>query len=261
MRQRVITAVVALILFIPVIFIGGITLDIVAMLLGAIAMSELLVMRKKLLISFEAIVSMLAVMIQIAPNKWFNGLPDQLNKEYVVYFLIILLLLHTVWSRNRFNFDDAGVLTLGMLYIGMGFNYFTAARGVSVEMLLFLMFIVWATDSGAYMVGRKLGKHKVTPISPNKTWEGCIGGSVIGVIIASAFAIGMHVGYANALSMILITIVLSVVGQFGDLVESALKRYYGVKDSGRILPGHGGILDRFDSMLLVFPIAHLFGLF
>ncbi|RMW41047.1 phosphatidate cytidylyltransferase [Lactiplantibacillus pentosus] len=261
MKQRVITAVVALILFIPVIFVGGITLDIVAMLLGAIAMSELLIMRKKLLISFEAIVSMLAVMIQIAPTKWFNGLPDQLNKEYVVYFLVILLLLHTVWSRNRFSFDDAGVLTLGILYIGMGFNYFTAARGINVEMLLFLMFIVWATDSGAYMVGRKLGKHKVTPISPNKTWEGCIGGSVIGVIIASAFAIGFHVGYASVISMILITIVLSIVGQFGDLVESALKRYYGVKDSGKILPGHGGILDRFDSMLLVFPIAHLFGLF
>ena len=261
MKQRVITAVVALILFIPVIFVGGITLDIVAMLLGAIAMSELLIMRKKLLISFEAIVSMLAVMIQIAPTKWFNGLPDQLNKEYVVYFLVILLLLHTVWSRNRFSFDDAGVLTLGILYIGMGFNYFTAARGINVEMLLFLMFIVWATDSGAYMVGRKLGKHKVTPISPNKTWEGCIGGSVIGVIIASAFAIGLHVSYASAISMILITIVLSIVGQFGDLVESALKRYYGVKDSGKILPGHGGILDRFDSMLLVFPIAHLFGLF
>ncbi|EIW13587.1 CDP-diglyceride synthetase [Lactiplantibacillus plantarum EGD-AQ4] len=261
MKQRVITAVVALILFIPVIFVGGITLDIVAMLLGAIAMSELLIMRKKLLISFEAIVSMLAVMIQIAPNKWFIGLPDQLNKEYVVYFLVILLLLHTVWSRNRFSFDDAGVLTLGILYIGMGFNYFTAARGINVEMLLFLMFIVWATDSGAYMVGRKLGKHKVTPISPNKTWEGCIGGSVIGVVIASAFAIGFHVGYASAISMILITIVLSIVGQFGDLVESALKRYYGVKDSGKILPGHGGILDRFDSMLLVFPIAHLFGLF
>lgn len=261
MKQRVITAVIALVLFIPVIFIGGVTLDIVAMLLGAIAMSELLIMRKKLLISFEAIVSMLAVMIQIAPNKWFNGLPAQLNKEYVVYFLVILLLLHTVWSRNRFSFDDAGVLTLGMLYIGMGFNYFTAARGVSVYMLLFLMFIVWATDSGAYMVGRKLGRHKVTPISPNKTWEGCIGGSIIGVVIASAFAIAMHVGYANAFSMIIITIILSVVGQFGDLVESALKRYYGVKDSGKILPGHGGILDRFDSMLLVFPIAHLFGLF
>lgn len=261
MKQRVITAVVALILFIPVIFIGGITLDIVAMLLGAIAMSELLIMRKKLLISFEAIVSMLAVAIQIAPTRWFNGLPAQINKEYVVYFLIILLLLHTVWSRNRFSFDDAGVLTLGTLYIGMGFNYFTAARGVSVEMLLYLMFIVWATDSGAYMVGRKLGRHKVTPISPNKTWEGCIGGSIIGVIIAATFAIALHVGYANALSMILITVILSVVGQFGDLVESALKRYYGVKDSGKILPGHGGILDRFDSMLLVFPIAHLFGLF
>jgi len=261
MKQRVITAVIALILFIPVIFIGGITLDIVAMVLGAIAMTELLIMRKKLLISFEAIISMLAVMIEIAPNAWFNGLPAQLNKAYVVYFLIILLLLHTVWSRNRFSFDDAGTLTLGIFYIGMGFNYFTAARGVNVAMLLYLMFIVWATDSGAYTVGRKLGKHKVTPISPNKTWEGCIGGSVIGVIIAMAFAVILQVGYQNWFSMLVITIILSIVGQFGDLVESALKRYYGVKDSGKILPGHGGILDRFDSMLLVFPIAHLFGLF
>lgn len=267
MKQRVITAVVALILFIPVIYIGGVTLDIVAMLLGAIAMSELLIMRKKLLISFEAIVSMLGVMIEIAPNRWFNGLPDQLSKSYVVYFLVILLLLHTVWSKNRFSFDDAGMLTLGMLYIGMGFNYFATARGTGMHdlaglyMLLYLMFIVWATDSGAYMVGRKLGRHKVTPISPNKTWEGCIGGSVIGVIIAGGFALALNVSSYDAVTLIAITIVLSVVGQFGDLVESALKRYYGVKDSGKILPGHGGILDRFDSMLLVFPIAHLFGLF
>ncbi|MFB9769286.1 phosphatidate cytidylyltransferase [Lactiplantibacillus modestisalitolerans] len=261
MKQRVITAVIALILFVPVIIKGGLLLDIVAMLLGAIAMGELLIMRKKLLISFEAIVSMVAVAIEIAPNKWFNGLPAQLDKQYVVYFLVILLLLHTVWSRNRFSFDDAGVLTLGVLYIGMGFNYFTAARGISVYMLLYLMFIVWLTDSGAYMVGRKLGRHKVTPISPNKTWEGCIGGSVVGVIIAGAFAIILNVGYQSVVSMILITLILSIVGQFGDLVESALKRYYGVKDSGKILPGHGGILDRFDSMLLVFPIAHLFGLF
>ena len=122
--------------------------------------------------------------------------------------------------------------------------------------------IVWITDSGAYLIGRKLGKHKLAPhVSPNKTWEGSIGGSLVSVIVVGLYLAFSPVKFAYGLPiMLLLTVVLSVGGQIGDLIESAFKRHYGVKDSGRILPGHGGILDRFDSLLFVLPLMHLFGL-
>ena len=245
MRQRVITAVVALIIFIPIIVAGGIWVDIAAFALGLVALSEVLIMRKKLLVSPEAIISGIGYL-----KPW-----------YIVYLFILLLLMRTVVSRNRFSFDDAGVITLSMLYIGVGFHFFIAARTISLVALLYALFIVWTTDSGAYMIGRKLGKHRLAPhISPNKTWEGSIGGSLVATIVGSVFWYFFPIGHFSLGIMIILTLIFSVVGQFGDLVESALKRYYGVKDSGKILPGHGGILDRFDSLLLVLPVIHLFGL-
>lgn len=260
MRQRVITAVIALIIFIPIIIAGGIWVDIAAAVLGLIALSEILVMRKKLIVSWEALLSGIAVLLIILPDFWRAILPGHLDINFVVYGVIVLLLMYTVFSKNRFSFDDAAVLTTGAIYIGFGFHYFIVARAASVWMIFFALFIVWITDSGAYMIGRKLGRHKLAPhISPNKTWEGSIGGTVAATIIVAIYVHFYPQGDYSWLVTVLFTIVLSVIGQIGDLVESALKRYYGVKDSGRILPGHGGILDRFDSLLLVLPALHLLG--
>lgn len=261
MKQRVITAVVALIIFIPIIVAGHIWIDIAAFALGLVALSEVLIMRKKLLVSPEAIISGLGILLIIAPQGWWADLPHFLDPWYIVYLFVLLLLMRTVVSKNRFSFDDAGMITLSMLYIGIGFHFFVAARAVSLVALLYALFIVWTTDSGAYMIGRKLGKHKLAPhISPNKTWEGSIGGSLVATIVGSVFWYFFPIGHYSLIVMIILTLIFSIVGQFGDLVESALKRYYGVKDSGKILPGHGGILDRFDSLLLVLPVIHLFGL-
>ncbi|HJE86688.1 phosphatidate cytidylyltransferase [Levilactobacillus brevis] len=261
MKQRVITAVVALIIFIPIIIAGHIWIDIAAFALGLVALSEVLIMRKKLLVSPEAIISGIGILLVIAPQGWWVDLPHFLDPWYIVYLFVLLLLLRTVVSKNRFSFDDAGMITLSMLYIGIGFHFFIAARAVSLVALLYALFIVWTTDSGAYMIGRKLGKHKLAPhISPNKTWEGSIGGSLVATIVGSVFWYFFPIGHYSLIVMIILTLIFSIVGQFGDLVESALKRYYGVKDSGKILPGHGGILDRFDSLLLVLPVIHLFGL-
>ena len=144
----------------------------------------------------------------------------------------------------------------------MGFHLMMQARAQSVWVILYALLIVWITDSGAYLIGRKLGKHKLAPhVSPNKTWEGSIGGSLVSVIVVGLYLAFSPVKFAYSLPiMLLLTVVLSVGGQIGDLIESAFKRHYGVKDSGKILPGHGGILDRFDSLLFVLPLMHLFGL-
>ncbi|WNY95571.1 phosphatidate cytidylyltransferase [Limosilactobacillus fermentum] len=261
MKTRVITAVIALIVFIPLIIVGSWPLMLAAIILGMVAMSELLLMKKMFLISFEAIVSYLGMAAMIVPQTWLDFLPEQIGRLTLVYVMVALLLLHTVIRKQRFNFDDAGVLTLGMLYIGMGFNAFTVARAVNFQTLLYGMLIVWLTDSGAYLFGRQFGKHKLAPnVSPNKTWEGSVLGTVAATVILAVYLTFFPVGYDNLAVMVVLTLLLSILGQFGDLVESALKRYYGVKDSGKILPGHGGILDRFDSMLLVLPAMALLGI-
>ncbi len=259
MKQRVITAVIALIIFLPLLYLGGLPFDILVTLMGIVAMSEFLI--KKLLVSFEAIVSFLLMLSILLPVFWAGfWTQDTLGGSF--YLLALVMLVYTVISKNRFSFDDAGVLLLGGLYAGLGFRFMMLARAESLWMMLYALLIVWVTDSGAYLIGRKIGKNKLAPhISPNKTWEGSIGGSLSAVVIVGAYLYFVQAAFPYSFStMLLWTLVFSVGGQLGDLIESAFKRHYGVKDSGKILPGHGGILDRFDSLLFVLPLMHFAGL-
>lgn len=266
MRTRVITAIVALLIFIPFVVIGGVPLMVLASLLGIMAISEISMMRKRYLYSVGAIISMIGVVILILPNSiWrLSFLPDWVNSWNVVYGLIMIMLAWTVASHNNFNFDDVSVLSLAIFYIGTGFHYFVKARETDYRLLVFALIIIWGTDTFAYLIGRSFGKHKLIPkISPNKTWEGSVGGTIVAAIAASAYA--YFSGFApvggNIFMMIIFAILLSIAGQIGDLVESAFKRHYRVKDSGNILPGHGGILDRFDSLLFVMPLTAVLGVF
>lgn len=261
MKQRVITAVIALIVFLPLLYLGGLPFDILVTLMGIVAMSEFLIMKKKLLVSFEAIISFLLILSVLLPVFWAGfWTQDTLGGSF--YLLALVMLVYTVISKNRFSFDDAGVLLLGGLYAGLGFRFMMLARAESLWMILYALLIVWITDSGAYLIGRKIGKNKLAPhISPNKTWEGSIGGSLSAVVIVGAYLYFVQDAFPYSFStMLLWTLVFSVGGQLGDLIESAFKRHYGVKDSGKILPGHGGILDRFDSLLFVLPLMHFAGL-
>ncbi len=262
MRTRVITAVVALAVFIPLLLIGGVPFNVLVFAMGIVGMSEFLIMKKELIVSVEALLSFIGIAVLLAPGQCAGFLPKNVTTLDAFYFVMLALLIYTVFSKNRISFDDAGVTALGALYAGMGFHLMMQARAQSVWVILYALLIVWITDSGAYLIGRKLGKHKLAPhVSPNKTWEGSIGGSLVSVIVVGLYLVFSPVKFAYGLPiMLLLTVVLSVGGQIGDLIESAFKRHYGVKDSGKILPGHGGILDRFDSLLFVLPLMHLFGL-
>ncbi|WP_127848512.1 phosphatidate cytidylyltransferase [Lacticaseibacillus hulanensis] len=261
MKQRVITAVIALIIFIPILFWGGIWIDVAAAVLGLVAMSEIFIMRKKIIVSLEALVAGLGVLAMILPDRFFNWLPQSLGRIDLLGLIIALLLVITVTTKNRTNYDDIGVTALSIIYIGTGFHYLAAVRNEKgFAFLMFALLIVWLTDSGAYIFGRAFGKHKLWPaISPNKTWEGSIGGVLVAVIFAAIYSSFIPLGH-KMITILGVALLLSIWGQMGDLVESALKRYYGVKDSGKILPGHGGILDRFDSLLFVLPLIHWLGL-
>ena len=146
-----------------------------------------------------------------------------------------------------------------MFYVGLGGYAAITIRNVDLALFLFILFVIYSTDIGAYFIGSMIGKRKLAPtLSPNKTIEGSLGGIITALIVAAIYLNFFSFTYSYGV-MLVMAVILSVTGQFGDLLESAFKRHFGVKDSGDILPGHGGILDRFDSTLFTLSMALVLG--
>ncbi len=145
-----------------------------------------------------------------------------------------------------------------LLYLVLILSGLGSVALMDKKLLLILICIVWSTDTVAYLFGKKFGKRKlVSSISPKKTLEGAIAGTVAGTLIPFAAGIYLNAVKANVSNLALLAF-LSVASQVGDLIESFVKRYFGVKDSGSLIPGHGGVLDRIDSLLAVAPFVLLF---
>jgi phosphatidate cytidylyltransferase len=184
-------------------------------------------------------------------KPYFN--PDLLTPLLLTSAVILSLIGLLGCRRKEGVFVSWAWTVAGILYIGWLLSYLVALRGLDNgrNWVFFVLFTTWASDTAAFVIGKKLGRHKLTPnISPGKTWEGALGG-VLGAIIASIlfftptpFQLPLIYWQAIALS-----VSVSILGQVGDLVESLLKRNMGVKDSGKLMPGHGGILDRLDSII------------
>lgn len=156
--------------------------------------------------------------------------------------------------------SDVAAGVFGQLYIGIPF---ALTVQTDIRMLPLLVFaLLWLNDSGAYIVGSRIGRHKMSPtISPKKTWEGLAGGVVIAIagMLALRYwgAEFFGISHVSILQCLILALVVCVFGTLGDLLESLFKRAAGVKDSGKCIPGHGGILDRIDSYLLAFPATYL----
>jgi phosphatidate cytidylyltransferase len=192
-----------------------------------------------------------------------------LGDQELLLFVIILLVIATLAAAalRGAPFDNmmssVGVTVLGVLYIVFLGGHLVAVRTefrqpLAADLLSFFFLVIMGSDTGAYYTGRLLGKHKLAPaISPGKTWEGAIGGMVTSVAMASI----SHYWFFPELSLkagIALAVVMNVLGVVGDLSESALKRAAGAKDAAKILPGHGGLLDRLDSLLFNAPVIYYF---
>jgi phosphatidate cytidylyltransferase len=189
--------------------------------------------------------------------------------------LVIATLIHEILRHDREPLANVGVTFLGVVYIGWLFSYLIFLRSIDgtihvwpfqawatplgAWLVLFVIAVTWSTDAGAYFAGVRFGKRPLAPrLSPKKTVEGSVGG------ILAATAMALVWGYWIGLPLIHCLVlgpVLAVLGQIGDLCESALKRDLGIKDFGTLLPGHGGILDRFDSLLFTAPMAYYYFFF
>lgn len=185
---------------------------------------------------------------------------------FSIPFILLLLFLQVIITDMKTTFKDVAYTLVGILYIPLFFMFLELIRRMEHGKILigYTFVISWSTDTFAYLIGKPLGKHKFSKISPKKSIEGSIAGiigaiciSLIYVLIANKFW-GVEYSYAV---ITIISLVLSIISQVGDFVASTIKRFVDVKDYGNLLPGHGGMLDRMDSLLFTTPFIYLVFLF
>ena len=227
MKKRIISAIIMLMIAIPLIILGK-----KAFLLGIAVIG---------LMSFYEII--------IFNNYESNFLIN--NFDFKLLALAILLTLIPVIKyqpSNEYTTSDAFSLTSFLLLVGLGLNFLLSTRNYSLSYFILLMLIPIFTDTFAYFGGMLIGKHKVTKLSPKKTWEGCITGLLVSTILSSIYYM-YFIGNTLTLNKVLILILASIIAQIGDLFFSKIKRENKIKDYSNLIKGHGGILDRIDSLV------------
>ena len=196
-------------------------------------------------------------------EPWINSLKPVFFPFFAAMFLVVILAIY-VLTFPRYNSEQIATVFFGFFYVAVTLSYIFKVREMECGAYsVWLIFIgSWGSDTMAYVVGRKIGKHKIAPkLSPKKSLEGLIGGIVgaalIGVIFAIIFKSKLEGTFGNPILIFALTgAVGSVVSQIGDMAASAIKRNKGIKDYGTLIPGHGGILDRFDSVIFIAPIVY-----
>ncbi|MCX7830645.1 MAG: phosphatidate cytidylyltransferase [Acidobacteria bacterium] len=259
--KRVLTTLVLLPIFIFIVvskqiyYFAGLTF------LGAIlAQVEYFKIVEKIGIKTYKTISLLWTLSFLCVALW----PKSLQLEIVISAGFLILVVVVIFSKMSMKeiFESVSMTLLGVFYIGFFLAYFIALKSQGDErgkdLLLLLTFTVWAGDTLAYIIGSWIGKHKLAPtISPKKSWEGAIA-NVLASVLAAYISSLTFIQRIELKDAIILGILISVVGQFGDLFESVLKRAAEIKDSSNILPGHGGILDRIDSLVLTAPILYYY---
>ena len=185
----------------------------------------------------------------------------------IIPFSLVALFTELVLSKGEKNIKDIAVTMLGICYIPLMIIYLSLIRDMDLDqglngkiLIWFVLIDSWGSDVFAYFIGRHFGKHKLTKISPNKTIEGAVAGIVGAILLGILFAVLCNTIWnvgINYLVIAIIMAILSAVGQIGDLAASSIKRYCEIKDFSELIPGHGGMLDRIDSIIFVLPFAYI----
>lgn len=270
MKKRILTAIVGIAFFIMILFFSdGFVLNAAISILSAIAIWEIFAATK-----YVNNVTLLAVSILYAFAFPFFRTPS-FNFGSKAASLVFIIVLFAIMLKQKTKLEQIGLIFMMTTVISVAFSCLIYLRDLPSEPRLnlceedgafFLVFAVagaWISDAGAYFVGRFLGRHKMAPyISPHKTWEGAAGGIVANVaglmLIAYLYSVFYlkDAGHINYIAVAAYGVLCAVAAMLGDLSASYIKRTCNIKDFGNILPGHGGVLDRFDSLLLVAPLLY-----
>lgn len=255
MKTRLISALIALIIFVPILFLGGPIFNFAVYVLSIFSLYEFMKIKeeKKEIPIFIKFISYILLSLMILFNSTKTTMLFSIDCR-ILCGLFIMFLIPTVLYHDKkiYSVNDAFYMIGGLMFISVSLSLIMVIRNKDLLLLIYLLLISMMTDTYAYITGMLIGKHKmIEQISPKKTWEGMVGGTVLGVFISVLFYHNFVDSQLPLYILIIITTFLSILGQFGDLVFSAIKRYFGKKDFSNIMPGHGGILDRLDSIIFI----------
>jgi len=260
LKERVLSALIGIPVLLFLIYAGGIPLLIFVIILALLGLFELHRLLEKMNLHIPLLLLygsglFFPIIAFFAPAHHEEGL---LFIGLIIYLLMHLLLL--VLFFPKYGLGDLGASYLGSCYVSLLFSFLILIRKIEpygFQILLLVFILTWACDIGAYFIGTRFGRRGLCPpVSPHKSVEGAVGGLISCLVVAYLFYLFFPILSWKAILLLGFTIGLVV--QLGDLVESAVKRIARVKDSGSIIPGHGGILDRFDSILFSAPVAYFF---
>ena len=241
------------IIIIPLIIIGGIPYSLAVGLLVCAAYKELMDLRHNKKNEYPAVmkyVGLISTLFLTYSNFEKYGLLFGISYR-VLCGIILVLCIPTLFYKERYKVSDAFSLLSNVFFIGIGFNLLILIYNYNIKYFILLIMITILTDTFALFGGKLIGKHNFTSISPNKTIEGCVIGSLVSTFVSYMYYINIIGKNNNALYVIGLLLFLSVIGQLGDLFFSAIKREANKKDFSDLIPGHGGILDRLDSIIFV----------
>lgn len=262
MKTRILSAIVMCLIAIPILIVGGLAFKIFVMILGVASSYEILHIRKghKEIPLFIRVLSylLIAVFVYLGTSV-YNVNYELIYKIIAALFLLYFLPVIIIDDDKRYNAGDAFYAIGTTMFLAIAYNSCVMIMNKDILYLVYILLVTMMTDTFAYFTGYFIGKHKLCEkISPKKTWEGAIGGTLVATFIATVFYIVFINPNINILLIVGITLLLSILGQYGDLFFSSIKRHFKVKDYSNLIPGHGGVLDRLDSVIFVILTYVLF---
>jgi len=255
MKLRIISAIIMLLIFIPLLIAGGIPFSILMLCISLIGLYEIFKVKRKQK-ALPVLIELFGyILVGFLTLNNYNSTNLVFEIDYrLVAFMIFIFIMPIIFINDdkKYSVEDALFMIGATLFIGISMNLLILIRNFNLLYIVYIFLITAITDTFALLTGKFVGKHKFAPkISPKKTWEGFFGGALWGTICGSVFYNTVIDSGVNIFVVVFVTLVLSIIGQLGDLVFSAIKRHYGEKDFSNLIPGHGGILDRLDSAIFV----------
>ena len=258
--KRILTGIIGLPIVALILIFGNIyVIDVLFALVALIAIHEYFnsFKEKHKPVRWLGYISCILIsLLHIIPGEYYL-----LTLALSICVSIAVLFIQVVFSNMKTTVTDIMITFFGMVYVVFFLSFIALLHGIEngKYLIWFILIAAWGTDTCAYFVGCKFGKHKFSQISPKKSIEGCIGGTVGSIILALAYTFalnklaGLEISY---IYIVPIAFVLSILSQIGDLSASSIKRTVGIKDFGNLIPGHGGMLDRIDSIIFIAPFAY-----